>query len=637
MGLRSILAAVSERFSIAQVTPYAWEQPHEVNEAVRRLSDELAGRGHRVLIVAPSGSSARVREGRRLVRAGAHELPGRATGEPLLLSVGEALHPLPGRRRVALPLDVTRTLTDLFDRAPLDLCHVHEPFGPSIASASLRASRALNVGSFHTPTERLVATQVTRKVVELVFGRLDARTASYATTAVVMQRHFPARYRLLRPGAPALARTPRAEGDPLRIAFVEEEERPALRLLLRALRHVTCEEPWELVVVSATGPSSTPLRADLRERVHYVAPDHANVDALLARSDVLVAASSGTSPQPGLLARASAAGAVPLASRLAVYEEVVDEGARGLLFDQRDPEALGAQLSRLLGDPALRERLRGAADPRDWSVVADEVEALYAELAARRKSPQRDTAIRRRLARRPIIDVDLHMHTDHSHDCATPVEVLMATARERGLGAIAVTEHNEISGAKAAAALSDEYGVKVILAEEVKTASQGEVIGLFLERKIPRGMTLEETVAEIKRQGGLVYVPHPFDRMHSVPDYEHLLTIIEDIDLIEIFNPRVAIGSFNEEAERFAQKYRIPAGAGSDAHVAQGLGTARVRMRDFDGPQEFLESIRDAEIITTPTNYVYVQALKFLQTKATPQGARAGVRQRRVRRAARKP
>ena len=144
-------------------------------------------------------------------------------------------------------------------------------------------------------------------------------------------------------------------------------------------------------------------------------------------------------------------------------------------------------------------------------------------------------------------------------------------------------------------------------------------------------------VAEIKRQGGLVYVPHPFDRMHSVPDYEHLLTIIEDIDLIEIFNPRVAIGSFNEEAERFAQKYRIPAGAGSDAHVAQGLGTARVRMRDFDGPQEFLESIRDAEIITTPTNYVYVQALKFLQTKATPQGARAGVRQRRVRRAARKP
>ena len=121
--------------------------------------------------------------------------------------------------------------------------------------------------------------------------------------------------------------------------------------------------------------------------------------------------------------------------------------------------------------------------------------------------------------------------------------------------------------------------MKVIVGEEVKTASQGEVIGLFLKEKIPRGLTLEETVAEIKRQGGVVYVPHPFDRMHAVPDYEHLLTILDDVDVLEIYNPRVAIGAFNEEAERFAAKYRILAAAGSDAHVAQGLGSVRVRMR----------------------------------------------------------
>ena len=119
------------------------------------------------------------------------------------------------------------------------------------------------------------------------------------------------------------------------------------------------------------------------------------------------------------------------------------------------------------------------------------------------------------------------MHTDHSHDCATPVESLLETARDRGLGAIAVTEHNEISGAVAAAAICEQYGVKVILAEEVKTANQGEVIGLFIKEKIERGMTLVETVAEIKRQGGLVYVPHPFDRMHAIPDYEHLLPIVD--------------------------------------------------------------------------------------------------------------
>ena len=164
------------------------------------------------------------------------------------------------------------------------------------------------------------------------------------------------------------------------------------------------------------------------------------------------------------------------------------------------------------------------------------------------------------------------MHTDHSPDCATPVEVLLATAREQGLGAIAITDHNEISGALEAAAKAE--GIKVIVGEEVKTATQGEVIGLFLHERIPRGMSLAETIAEIRRQGGLVYVPHPFDRMHAVPGYEHLLAILDDIDAFEIFNPRVAIPSFNEEAARFAAKYRLTPAAGSDAHVAAGARLA---------------------------------------------------------------
>ena len=91
-------------------------------------------------------------------------------------------------------------------------------------------------------------------------------------------------------------------------------------------------------------------------------------------------------------------------------------------------------------------------------------------------------------------------------------------------------------------------------------------------------------------------MPHPFDRFHSVPDYEHLLDIVEEIDILEVFNPRVAVTAFNEEAERFARKYRIVPGAGSDSHVAQGLGSVRVRIHDFDGPAEFLEAMRDADI-----------------------------------------
>jgi hypothetical protein len=293
--------------------------------------------------------------------------------------------------------------------------------------------------------------------------------------------------------------------------------------------------------------------------------------------------------------------------------------------------------ARTASSPETAELMAGHF-PGDYRLVPDgdgaaaELDEIYRALAARRHELGGDPALAARLAQRPLIEVDLHMHTDHSHDCATPVEVLLATAREQGLGAIAVTDHNEISGALEAQRQAAAAGVKVIVAEEVKTAGQGEVIGLFIKEKIPRGLTLEETVAEIHRQGGLVYVPHPFDRMHSVPDYEHLLKIIDDVDAIEVFNPRVAISAFNEEAARFAAKYRIPAGAGSDSHVAQGLGSVRIRMRDFDGPQEFLQSLRDAEILTRPSSLLYVQALKFLQTRATPASARRASKARRLKR-----
>ena len=639
---------MSEPLAVAHVSPYAWEADHDVNRLVARVCDELQGRGHRALVLAPSRDSGFVRESRALIRS-ARDAPDRLfdDGAVRVLAVAEVLPDLPtGRTRSpALPIDVTRTIEELLTFAPLDLVHVHEPFAPSTASAALRHSRALNVGSFHLPAERLVSTQVARKVVQLVFGRMDARVASFGATATLLRRFFPAEYRVIHPGADLPAeRAPRPseDGGPVRVVFVDDQERSALRIFLRALRLVDTDLPWEAVVLSERGPSSsTPLRAELRERVRFVGA--AGQDELLASADVVVSASDGAMPAPGTVLRALAAGAVPLASSIEVHEEVIENGGGppcGLLFAADEPQTLASQLTRLVTDGALRDELvAGAASARErlsWQRVADEHEELYTSLAARRRPVEGNPEVRRRLARRPRIDVDLHMHTDHSGDCATPVEVLLATAKEQGLGAIAVTDHNEVSGAFDAQAKAAEYGVKVIIGEEVKTAEQGEVIGLFLTEKIPRGLTLAETVAEIRRQGGVVYVPHPFDRMHSVPDYEHLQGILDDIDAIEIYNPRVAIGSFNEEAERFAAKYRLLAGAGSDAHVAQGLGSVRVRMADFDGPEEFLESLREAEIVTKPSSLLYVQALKFLETKATPPAARRAVRQRRVRRATRK-
>jgi glycosyltransferase involved in cell wall biosynthesis len=627
---------VPKRFSIAQVCPYPWEDEHEVNAFVDALSGELAGAGHRVVVLAPTHSTALVRDSRRRIRSG--ELFG-PDGEVRVLGVGELL-PLAGARRGAMPappLDISRTIEEALSNAPPDFVHVHEPFAPSAASVALRHSRSLNVGSFHAPAERVLSTQVARRFVELFFGRLDARTASFEATRDLMQRVFPADYRVLRPGAARAAREP--YDGPLRIAFCDQEERGALRLFLRALRRLPAELDWEATVFAPSGAAPT-IRSRLLDRVHVLSSDDTTQAAVLAGADVAVAASQGVAPAPGLLVRALGAGAIPVASRLAPYEDVVcREPDLGLLFEPGDVDTLAAQLERLIRDESLRDALRERAGERsdelDWGHVARGFEAIYAEVAARRHVAPGNAAVQARIAERPLIDVDLHMHTDHSSDCATPVDVLLASARDAGLGAIAVTDHNEISGAFDARAKAAEFGVKVIVAEEVKTADQGEVIGLFLEEKIPRGMTLEETIAAIRAQGGLVYVPHPFDRMHSVPDYEHLLAVVEDIDALEVFNARVAISAFNEEAVRFAAKYRIVGGAGSDAHVPQGLGSVRIRMRDFDGPEEFMESLRDADIVRKPQSLLYVQALKFLQTKATPAGARRAARQRRVRRVAR--
>ncbi len=461
-------------FAIAHVTPYPWEVDDGLNLHVAATAAELSRRGHRVLVLAPSRSQERVRESRKQLRAarGAPErlLEGTDGGSPRVIAVGEVLEVAPGalRRAPALPIDVARTVEEVLTRVPLDFVHVHEPFAPSTSNAALRHSRALNVGSFHSSSERLLSTLVARRFVESFFGRLDARTATLPATAELMARTFPAEYELV--------------------------------------------------------------------------PD--------------------------------------------------DE------------------------------------------LAAQRFEEIYLRTAARRHGGG-DPELAQVLGARPLIEVDLHMHTDHSYDCATPVEVLLASAREAGLGAIAVTDHNEISGALEAQAKSAQAGVRVIVGEEIKTDGQGEVIGLFLKEKIPRGLSLAETIERIRRQGGVVYVPHPFDRMHAVPDYEHLLAVLDEVDAIEIFNPRVAISAFNEEADRFAAKYRIPAGAGSDAHVPQGLGSARVRMRDFDGPREFLQSLRDAEILTRPSSLLYVQALKFLQTRATPPSARRASRARRLRRLSR--
>jgi predicted metal-dependent phosphoesterase TrpH/glycosyltransferase involved in cell wall biosynthesis len=635
-----------QSLAIAHVTPQAWGKPHEVNEFVGGVAREQAASGHRVLVAAPSPSRTQIRAARRAFREAedrperlfdADGLPTAGEGGPPVLAVGQgiALPRGPRPRAAPVPLDVSRTLERLFEIASFDIVHVHDPFAPSTSSTALRYSRALNVGSFHEPTERVLSTQVARPLVEIFFGRLDARTASTRGTVDLLERFFPGSYDLVVPGADSQAGAAwpaGGEGEPgerpLRLAYVLGEERGAMRLFVRALRRLPEDLDWEAAIWLERPAERPPvIPKAIRDRVVVRGPGDCEANELIDAADVLCVASGGPRAAPSLVRTALASKTITVASNIPVYNELLSDGDAGLLFPPGDPVTLAGQLARLCSEAGLRRRLarRAEREARHWSDVAGELDEIYARIVARRHDPAGRPAVRRRIERRDLIEVDLHMHTDHSPDCATPVDVLLSTARERGLGAIAVTDHNEVSGAYEARELAErDGGPKVIVAEEVKTAEQGEVIGLFIEEKIPRGLTMAETIAQIKGQGGLVYVPHPFDRLHSVPDYEHLIDIVGDIDILEVFNPRVALTAFNDEAERFAAKYRIVPGAGSDSHVAQGLGSVRIRMHDFDGPEEFLESMRDADITRKHRNLIYVQALKLVQTG----GGRGGKRRK---------
>ena len=216
------------------------------------------------------------------------------------------------------------------------------------------------------------------------------------------------------------------------------------------------------------------------------------------------------------------------------------------------------------------------------------------------------------MADRPWILADLHMHTHWSHDCSIEVDELLDHAEAEGLGAIAVTDHNVFGGALEAVERSRGRDLIVIPGEEVKTDDQGEVIGLFLREEIPRGMSFSETVAAIREQEGVVYLPHPFDRMHAIPFPATLHRHLHELDVLEVYNARLLFEGYNDEAVRFARKYGLPAGAGSDAHVLQGVGTGALRMRAFDGAEEFLLSLRTAEVMRRPKSLAYLQSLKWV-------------------------
>jgi predicted metal-dependent phosphoesterase TrpH/glycosyltransferase involved in cell wall biosynthesis len=599
-----------EPLKLCLASPFALAGTHPVAEHVRGVATALAARGHRVTVLAPSSSTRALRSGRRRLRAldgGDDEALIGLDGEPLQVAVAPAV-PLRqrGRRRGAgIPVGARANVAPAVGEGGFDIVHAFEPILPGVATSALRHSPGLTVATFHAP-ERALHYPVRSGPLERYRARIDALIATSPAAAEQAGTVYPGDYTVIPEGiGPAFAPGAK-DGTTVAVEWHGEG-----RAVVRALVKLVASTPDVELVLVWNRRSRRPLRpfvpAQARGRIHAYSPDGAEGRAaILAGADVFVAGEGG---DPSLAWEARACGCAVVAP---LAEGSLGLGEPGLGFAVDQPALAAAATARLLDDAALRQRqaaegLRAAAE-RSFPAVAGQIEAVYRTLGSRRRPTRRPG-----LGSRETISADLHMHTSHSYDCATDPEALVDHCIAQGLGAIAITDHNEVSGAQAAAAL--DKPITVIVGEEVKT-TQGEVIGLFLKERIEPGLDMGDTIAAIQEQGGLVYMPHPFDRLHTIPDAPTLLRHLDQIDILEVYNSRLLFDSFNDDALRFATKYNLIQAAGSDAHVLPGIGTAINRIPAFDGPEELLLAMRQSEILRRPKSLLYLQGLKWVQSVA---------------------
>jgi predicted metal-dependent phosphoesterase TrpH/glycosyltransferase involved in cell wall biosynthesis len=563
---------------VCLVTPFAWSRPHDVNEHVAGIAGELRALGHRVTVLAPSTRAADLLAGRRALLDG--------TGQDVI-ALGPAV-PVSRRSRIGVPVGVRANLSLALARGGYDIVHGFEPGLPSLSYLALRDAHAFTVATFVSP-ERL-GYPPGRAQRERLLARIDALLATSEETAAAAAERLPGNYRLLTPGVDTELFRPRRKRQ-----VVVYEWRPTERALARAVARALRALPdWELVLLRTKPLAGRPtISRSLRGRAHVRTLRDGRARAtLLNEAAVFVPALYG-------LARVS------LEAAAAGAATVSPPGVR------RQPELAAAAIARLAEDRSFRERsgarARAEAEGQSFAALAADLDELYRSLASD-AVPQRST---RGLDDRDWILADLHLHTSWSHDCGIPVPDLLDHAEAGGLGAIAVTDHNVFEGALEAVELARDRDLVVVAGEEVKTADQGEVIGLFLSEEIPRGLSLAETIAAIRAQNGVVYLPHPFDRMHAIPEAATLHRHRGDLDVVEVYNARLLFEAYNDEALRFARKYDLTMGAGSDAHVLQGVGTGVMRMRAFEGPEEFLASLRTGQVLRRPRSLLYLQSLKW--------------------------
>lgn len=187
--------------------------------------------------------------------------------------------------------------------------------------------------------------------------------------------------------------------------------------------------------------------------------------------------------------------------------------------------------------------------------------------------------------------VELHSHTHYSrgakifYDAIDSPETMVRAAAKKGIGAIAITDHNLIKGALKARSLGTKHGIIVLVGEEITTES-GHLLGIGIEERVDPGMTVAETVEKIHDQGGIAVSPHPFDIKHEGIGRE-----CTKCDAAEIFNSLNLERIANMRCLKFAREKNLKTTAGSDAHSAAMLGNALNEI-DAHDQDSILKAIR---------------------------------------------
>jgi predicted metal-dependent phosphoesterase TrpH len=195
-----------------------------------------------------------------------------------------------------------------------------------------------------------------------------------------------------------------------------------------------------------------------------------------------------------------------------------------------------------------------------------------------------------------VYKIDLHTHSVLSHDGGITAKGYREVLKKKILNVVAITDHNEINFAKS---LKKSLGKKIIIGEEVATG-KGEIIGLYLEKRVKPNLGLEKTISLIKKQNGLIYIPHPFEKRKKGINTKNLKSIHKYIDILEIYNQRSIF--VNKKAVDFSKKYKIAATVTSDAHCKIALGKTHIKIDKAPTKSNLLSLLRQAEtIIKKPT------------------------------------